>query len=67
MMEATERQRLADRFNVMKSKDGLTDMKFHLGSVSETTTEAVCGAVNFMLDKLQRNEVYKLVRDTETS
>ena len=61
MTKQTERQRLSERFQVMKAQDGLTDMKFHLGKVSETTTEAVCAEVNRLLDNFESGKVQELV------
>jgi hypothetical protein len=57
MTSKTERQTLLDRFQEMKAKGGLVDMKFHLGQVSETTTEAVCGQVNSLLDAVAAEKV----------
>ena len=61
MTRQTERQKLAERFQQMKAQDGLTDMKFHLGRVSETTTEAVCAEVNKLLDNVLDKKVQRLV------
>lgn len=61
MTNKTERQKLAERFQVMKARDGLTDMKFHLGQVSETTTDAVCGEVNRLLDNLESGKVHEVI------
>lgn len=60
MTRQTERQRLVDRFQTMKAEDGLTDMKFHLGRVSEATTEAVCAEVNKLLDNILDEKVQRL-------
>jgi hypothetical protein len=57
----TERQKLSERFQRMKAQDGLTDMKFHLGMVSETTTEAVCAEVNRLLDNFEDGKFQELV------
>ena len=57
MTTKTERQTLLDRFQDMKANGGLVDMKFHLGQVSETTTEAVCGQVNTLLDSVEAGKV----------
>lgn len=57
MTSKTERQTLLDRFQAMKAEGGLVDMKFHLGQVSETTTEAVCGQVNSLLDAVAGDKV----------
>ena len=48
MTSTTARQELAERFAKMKG-DGLKDMKFFLGQVSEATVEHVCGDVNRVL------------------
>ena len=61
MTRQTEREKLAERFQKMKAQDGLVDMKFHLGQVSETTTEAVCAEVNRLLDNLETGKVQELV------
>ncbi len=45
-MMASERETLLDRFQAMTAENGLRDMKFFLGKVSETTVEAVCEVVN---------------------
>lgn len=58
-MMTTERQKLAERFQEMKAQ-GLTDMKFHLGRVSEATTEAVCAEVNKLLDNINSGKVQRL-------
>jgi hypothetical protein len=47
----------------MKASQGLLDMKFQLGMVSEATTEAVCAEVNRMLDCLEQGEGIHLVRE----
>lgn len=60
MTRQTERQKLSERFHTMKAQDGLADMKFHLGKVSETTTEAVCAEVNRLLDNVEAGKVQKL-------
>ena len=60
MTRQTERQRLVERFQSMKAQDGLTDMKFHLGRVSEATTEAVCAEVNKLLDNILDDKVQRL-------
>ena len=60
MARQTERQRLSERFHTMKTSDGLTDMKFHLGKVSEATTEAVCAEVNRLLDNVESGKVQEL-------
>lgn len=52
-MMASDRKTLLDRFQAMQAKDGLRDMKFFLGAVSEATVEAVCHDVN---------RVYSLVK-----
>lgn len=52
-MMAPERKALLDRFQAMKAENGLRDMKFFLGKVSEATVEAVCHGVN---------RVYRLVK-----
>lgn len=62
MTAQTERQRLVSRFERMKRENGLLDMKFHLGKVSETTTEAVCAEVNRMLDSYEKGLGVELAR-----
>jgi len=59
-MTKTERETLLERFQRMKAQEGLVDIKFHLGQVSETTTEAVCGQVNKLLDKVADGKVQML-------
>ena len=60
MTTMTERQTLQNRFQTMKAEEGLVDMKFHLGQVSETTIEAVCGQVNKLLDNVRDEKVRML-------
>lgn len=60
MTTKTEREMLQDRFQQMKASEGLIDMKFHLGQVSETTTEAVCKQVNSLLDSVKNSNVRML-------
>ena len=60
MTRQTERQKLSERFQTMKAQHGLADMKFHLGKVNETTTEAVCAEVNRLLDNVAAGKVQKL-------
>lgn len=55
----SERQTLYDRFQVMKAQ-GLTDMKFHLGKVNETTAEAVFAEVNRLLDNVEEGKVQEM-------
>ena len=62
MTTQTARQRLTSRFATMRAETGLLDMKFHLGSVSETTTEDVCAEVNRMLDSYENSQGFVLVR-----
>jgi hypothetical protein len=57
MAKMTERQILSDRFSAMKAGGVLVDMKFHLGDVSEATTEAVFSEVNHVLDHLRDGKV----------
>lgn len=59
MTVMTERQKLSERFQVMKAQ-GLTDMKFHLGKVSESTTDAVCAEVNRLLDNVKAGKVQEM-------
>ena len=61
MTKLSERQRLTERFQDMKATGGLQDMKFHLGKVSETTTEAVCAEVNRLLDNMECGKYEELV------
>ena len=58
MATQTEREKLAARFHAMKAADGLQDMKFHLGRVSEATTDQVCGRINSMLDDYAEDRVH---------
>jgi len=58
MATKTEREKLSDRFHAMKASDGLLDMKFHLGRVSEATTDQVCGRINAMLDDYADGRVH---------
>jgi hypothetical protein len=67
MTAQTERQRLSSRFDDMKNTKGLLDMKFQLGKVSETTTEAVCAEVNRMLDSYEKGMGFQLARETNHS
>jgi hypothetical protein len=59
MTPVTERQRLEQRFQSMKAQ-GLQDMKFHLGRVSEATTEEVYAEVNRLLDNVEAGRVQEL-------
>lgn len=59
MTTQSERQRLMERFQSMKAQ-GLTDMKFHLGKVSEATTEAVFSEVNRLLDNIETGKVQEM-------
>lgn len=61
MTKLSERQRLTERFQEMKATGGLTDMKFHLGKVSEATTEAVSAEVNRLLDNMECGKYEELV------
>ena len=54
MTSVSERAGLADRFQKMKEEDGLLDMKFFFGQVTESTVDAFCEEVN---------RLYKLVDD----
>ena len=67
MTTQTERQRLNSRFENMKASQGLLDMKFQLGKVSETTTEAVCAEVNRMVDNFEKGLGFVLVRESNRS
>jgi hypothetical protein len=60
MTRQTERQTLSERFQAMKAHGELTDMKFFLGKVSETTAEAVCEEVNRLLDNIEDEKVQLL-------
>lgn len=59
MTKKTERQTLFDRFQDMKAQ-GLTDMKFQLGKVSEATAEAVYAEVNRLLDNVEDGKVQEM-------
>lgn len=59
MTMQSERHRLVERFQAMKAQ-GLTDMKFHLGKVGETTTEAVFAEVNRLLDNVEAGKVQEM-------
>ena len=48
----TEQQKLVARFQAMKANDGLKDLKFFFGQVSEATVDDFCEEVN---------RLYKLV------
>ena len=49
------RDQLASRFQKMKEEEGLLDMKFFFGQVSETTVDGFCEEVN-RLHKLVEEE-----------
>lgn len=66
MTTKTERETLQDRFLKMKATEGLVDIKFHLGQVSETTTEAVCAQVNTLLDAVRDGKVRMLDKWNDT-
>ena len=59
MTKKTERQTLFDRFQSMQ-KDGLTDMKFQLGKVGESTADAVYAEVNRLLDNVEDGKVQEM-------
>ena len=42
----TERQKLVERFQNEMEHDGLLDMKFFFGQVSESTVDEFCSEVN---------------------
>jgi len=46
MTTQTEQQQLVARFHAMKTNEGLLDLKFFFGQVSESTTDSFCAAVN---------------------
>lgn len=54
MESPKERDMLRKRFQQLKENDGLVDMKFFLGQVSEHTVDDVCEEVN---------RLYKLVEE----
>ena len=56
-MMRTEREALLQRFERMKAEDGLLDMKFFLGSVSEETVEDVCAEVNRLHEMVEKGKV----------
>ncbi len=55
-MKETAREALLTRFHKMK-EEGLRDMKFFLGKVSESTVEEVCGEVNRLYDEVAKGNV----------
>jgi len=59
-MMAPERKALLDRFQAMKAENGLRDMKFFLGKVSEDTVEAVCHVVNKVYDLVDSGNFKKV-------
>ncbi len=48
----TARTTLQTNFRAMQENQGLRDMKFSLGKVSESTVEDVCVVVNRVLDEV---------------
>ena len=46
MTTQNEQEQLVARFQAMKANDGLLDLKFFFGQVSESTTDSFCAAVN---------------------
>lgn len=56
-MKETARSALLQRFERMKAEDGLLDMKFFLGAVSEETVEAVCAEVNYLHELVDNGKV----------
>lgn len=60
MATQSEREVLVTRFQVMKASEGLKDVKFFLGKVSEATVDQVCGDVNSLLDKVENGEVHTI-------
>ena len=61
MESQKERDLLTERFQRMKEKEGLVDMKFFFGQVSETTVDDFCEEVN-RLYKLVEEGRYKTVK-----
>lgn len=61
MTNQPHRQALTEHFQNMKNSEGLTDMKFHLGKVSETTTEPVYAEVNTLLKNRADGKVQEVV------
>lgn len=59
-MKTSERQKLLDRFEAMRATQGLKDMKFFLGSVSEETVEAVCAEVNKLHRLVESGDVKEI-------
>ena len=62
MINTSECVELADRFQRMKADDGLVDMRFFFGQVSESTVDDFCEEVN-RLYKLVKEGKYTKVED----
>ena len=60
MEPRNERDFLTARFQEEKERDGLVDMKFFFGQVSEQTVDDVCGEVN-RLHRLVEEGKYEVV------
>ncbi len=58
MVEKTECQKLADRFEKLAG-EGLLDVKFYVAG-SEAVTEQVCREVNRLYDALEHDEFAEL-------
>ena len=55
-------RQLASRFQEMKEEEGLLDMKFFFGEVSETTEEGFCEEVNRMYKLVDEGRCQKVER-----
>ena len=61
-MERKERDLLTERFRSMKANDGLVDLKFFFGQVSESTVADVCEEVNRLYRLVDEGKYTKLER-----
>ena len=59
-MELKERDLLTERFQRMKADDGLVDLKFFFGQVSESTVSDVCEEVNRLYKLVDEGKYAKL-------
>ena len=62
MDSRAERALLTERFQRMKANDGLVDLKFFFGQVSESTVSAVCEEVNRLYRLVDEGKYTKLER-----
>ena len=60
MEHQKERDLLAERFQRMKAEDGLLDLKFFFGQVSESTVDEFCEEVNRLYRLVEEGKCTKV-------